>query len=70
MRPMRRTVALLLIGFLLGLGTFWVGAMVTGGWYSYQHAASGSGWLQRVQEEHCEPFAVKDIVFIRCPRFR
>lgn len=67
---MRRTLVAVIFGVMVGAILFWAGAMLTGGWYTYVLASRDSGWVQRMQEEHCEPFEVKDIMFIRCPRFR
>lgn len=70
MAAMRRTLVGLIVGFVLGVATFWVGVHLTGGWYTYMLASRDSGWLERMQTQNCEPFEVKDIMFIRCPRFR
>lgn len=67
---MQRTLVTLLVGMVIGAVLFWASVMVTGGWNSYQLASRDSNWLERVERERCEPFSVKDIMFIRCPRFR
>lgn len=68
---MRRVVLVsLLVGWLLGLGTFWAGAVGTGGMYRLRTPAPGEDYRDVVNLEGCEPFEVKNLMFYRCPRFR
>ena len=68
---MRRGIAIgLLAGWLLGIGTFWAGAALTGGLYRVRAPIPGENFRDVVNVDGCEPFEVRDLLFYRCPRFR
>jgi len=67
---MRRTLAALVTGIVIGVALMWGGLVIAGGYWEYRVPGDGQSLREMVNAERWEPFEVNNLTFLRRPRFR